>query len=101
MIMHQSVAAFLALVSLAACGLDAPLPVTSTKDFPCGIQGVVCPGKKCCSEGETCGTGTFPSVGCPAGECCFIGPNEAAAHRPDAGPILQAPEPRRRLGGPP
>ena len=50
-------------------------------DYPCGVDGVVCPGAMCCQEEETCGGG-FPSVGCPAGQCCFIG---VGAERKDGG----------------
>lgn len=61
-----------AIACACSPSFDAPLSVAPTKDYPCGIHGVVCPGKMCCAEEETCG-GAFPSVGCPAGECCFLG----------------------------
>ena len=55
-----------------ACATPTILTPKPDASHPCGLHGVVCAGSMCCSEEETCG-GAFPSVGCPAGECCFIG----------------------------
>ncbi len=57
---------------LASCAADKPIPETSTSDYPCGIDGIVCGGGMCCEQGEMCG-GPFPIIGCPEGECCFVG----------------------------
>jgi hypothetical protein len=65
----------LLLLALAACA-DAPIPIVPTPGNPCGRTGVACATQHtCCDEGETCG-GEPASVGCPAGECCFIGEDD-------------------------
>jgi hypothetical protein len=76
-----------------ACATPADLtPKTGVNtEYPCGVHGVVCPGKQCCSEEETCG-GAFPSIGCPAGQCCYIGPD--SARRGDAGDAAKAHHPQ-------
>jgi hypothetical protein len=57
---------------------NAPLSAAPTADNPCGETYVVClnmdgkPNGSCCGQNKTCGGGKY-SVGCPAGECCFIG----------------------------
>ena len=77
----------LSVAMLASCAwidkVDPPLVQTSTKDYPCGKQGVVCEDQgdaglaatgMCCDQGEVCGGG-WPNVGCPAGQCCWEGDN--------------------------
>lgn len=83
-------AILLVLVILAgACAWDRPIPQTSTPDYPCGPDGVVCtdpsgkPTGMCCDQYETCGGG-FPAVGCPAGACCNLGSDLAGDSRPHA-----------------
>jgi hypothetical protein len=73
--------AITAMLVAAACS-NAPISEVKRPGYPCGINGVVCVQRSatgalvstgmCCSEGEVCG-GTFPNVGCPAGQCCFVG----------------------------
>lgn len=71
---------FVAAIVLAACapGWNDPLPMTPTADNPCGASYVPCLNMAgdlsgmCCVQHYTCGGGKF-SVGCSAGECCFIG----------------------------
>lgn len=81
-IAHLLFAAFVALV-IGACATQGPNPLLAPQPgYPCGIQGVVCmaqqsngslqPTGMCCNEGEACG-GSWPNVGCPAGECCYEG----------------------------
>lgn len=66
--------------------LDPTIPSTATPGQPCGPIDVVCynaSGKPdgCCNEYDTCGGG-FPSVGCPADSCCYVGSDATmAAHR--------------------
>ena len=64
------------ILPCAACASTttrAPNPLLAPQpDYPCGVDGVSCGGKFCCNQNETCG-GAFPSVGCPAGQCCFVG----------------------------
>lgn len=77
--------ALLAPLLLVGCNAfntwDAPISEARTKDYPCGIDGVVCvdmtdgglkPTGMCCDEGQTCGGTMWPHVGCPAGACCDI-----------------------------
>jgi hypothetical protein len=61
---------------LLACSTPAILnvPVGPDSPYPCGPTGVVCATQHtCCGEYDTCG-GEPGSVGCPAGACCYIGP---------------------------
>jgi len=64
---------------IAACSWDKPLSVAPQAGYPCGVTGVVCGGGMCCEENEVCGGGAF--AGCPAGQCCYIGPEELGASR--------------------
>jgi hypothetical protein len=61
------------LVLLVSCaGFNAPISTAPKPGYPCGIDGLQCPGGPpltCCDEGQTCG-GPFPAVGCPADMCC-------------------------------
>jgi hypothetical protein len=68
------------VVSVVSCaGWDDPNPAAfaPSKDYPCGVIGVVClnqsdkPNGFCCNDGETCGSGRA-DVGCPADACCNI-----------------------------
>ena len=59
------------VVTMVGCD-NSPLP-GSAPGYPCGVFGVVCSAQhSCCDEGDTCG-GEPASVGCPAGECCYVG----------------------------
>jgi hypothetical protein len=62
---------------------------TPTADYPCTPSGVIYSTTPltCCGQGDTCG-GSFPSVGCPADSCCYIGTDDMrfSAASPDAGP---------------
>ena len=77
------------LLALVACAADAPLP-NQAPGYPCGVVGVVCAASMCCPQYTTCG-GAFPSVGCPADECCYIGNGDMMAKRP----VPQTPAARR------
>lgn len=43
--------------------------------YPCGLQGISCGNGMCCWLGDVCGGGPFN--GCPAGYCCYVGPDDA------------------------
>ena len=65
--------AVMAVVAAAgACGWDKPIPLTPSKDYPCGVTGVVCGGGMCCEQNEVCGSSAM-GVGCPPGLCCYVG----------------------------
>jgi hypothetical protein len=72
----------------AGCAIDKwDAPPKPTPDAPCGL-GVVCATQHtCCSQGDTCG-GEPGSVGCPAGQCCFVEPTEYGMRR-DGGPLVR------------
>jgi hypothetical protein len=65
---------WLVLGALLACHVDSwDPPERPTTAYPCGVFGVVCGGTgMCCPEYFVCG-GSFPNVGCPAGQCCDVG----------------------------
>jgi hypothetical protein len=77
-----------------------PRSQAKTADDPCGPLWGVCldmQGKdngSCCPDGETCGGGKY-SVGCPAGQCCYVG--EGARLHGDGGASWVVAEPQRRL----
>lgn len=54
-------------------GVLNPPSNTSNSEYPCGIQGKVCPDQMCCWRGDDCGG----DIGCPAGYCCFNGDDTA------------------------
>ncbi len=60
---------FLLLLVLASCS-NAPIPTTSTPDYPCGVTGVSCGQHMCCGQGDVCGA---EDTSCPAGACCYVG----------------------------
>lgn len=85
-----------AAVVLLAAGCATPavleVPTGPGTSYPCGVGGVVCTTQKaCCDPGDTCG-GEPESVGCPAGECCFVEPNDMMAARQPRKQRPQAPQ---------
>jgi len=74
------------VVPTTACAWDKPIPTTPTPDYPCGVTWHSCGNGACCRNNDTCG-GAFPSVGCPAGQCCYVGPGDG----PDMGAKLDHP----------
>jgi len=75
-------AILLAAVLLPACSTTPDATLQPRPGYFCGVDGVVCEAKvegtmkptgMCCAKHQTCG-GSFPDVGCPAGQCCFVGP---------------------------
>lgn len=85
MIQRHSLVFAATLAITVACATPADLlPAAGPgTHYPCGTHGVVCAIQHtCCSEGDTCG-GEPESVGCPPGQCCFIGPSDGlGAERP-------------------
>ncbi len=88
--MRTTVAIIIAAVAVACGFTNDPLPTTPTADNPCGATYVPCLDMAgnlsgmCCWEHTTCGGGKY-SVGCNAGECCYIGSGggvSASAPRP-------------------
>ncbi len=61
---------------LASCGSNSILtpPVGPNTDYPCGVQGQVCNDQMCCGLDDICGF-DGPGSRCPAGYCCYDGPN--------------------------
>ncbi len=74
--------AYVALLLLAACGLDTvnPAALAPQPGLPCGQVRVACADGSCCPQGFMCGTG---DNGCPAASCCDVG-NDMQSRR-DAG----------------
>lgn len=62
------VAAMLVCVACATPAILEPRTGPNT-EYPCGVDGVECPGHMCCDEGEVCGGQNFS--GCPSGACCY------------------------------
>jgi hypothetical protein len=73
------------VVSLVgACGECGPVENPQSAEYPCGPKGISCGHQECCWQGEECG-GPVPSSPqtCPDGMCCWIGPEEIMAPKPN------------------
>ena len=69
------------LLAVAACAADQP-PATKPIPARCAQNWFACASGACCPESYTCG-GAFPSVGCPAGSCCYVGGSFIGDRRPN------------------
>lgn len=70
--MKKILVTMVATVAILACDVVNP-PSGPGTEYPCGIQGKVCPNSMCCWRGDDCGG----DIGCPAGYCCFNGDDTA------------------------
>ncbi len=66
---------------LVACQTPQALIVKTgpNTDYPCGVNGVVCPAQMCCWQDDVCGG---QNTGCDAGMCCFVGGGGMGAREP-------------------
>jgi hypothetical protein len=79
---------FFAAILVGACGASVLQPKTGPgTSYPCGVNGVSCPGHMCCGEEDVCGSTGFGA--CPEGMCCYAGPDDTLSARP---PHPQVPE---------